>query len=459
MIRQIIPVILFLVIVSFTGCAKKDLQADEIYNLIAKNKQPVVGCMVDIKDEDSTFSSGVAFSVGDEHIKACTKNLDDFDVRILVFEKSDDAKIYYDVINNEKDYVQNILTKEYGFSERYIKENISYDTLLDHYSVGLNSHVVIILNNQFIGEIKDKFIVNMNKVFDSYTQTESENYSLSDYNKRYDELTKQHYIDSGLSAKFDKEKETTNEALESALAVQDTEITQENHLSVYASLMDGKKLAEKVMDSPAFREKGIELLDMVEGRISEFQKIHDCNVSTVEQLLGNVEKTFNYDTFSQASSLVDQYSASSLYTNEKSKWISRLSAVRTKVNEKKQFDDYVSDCVYVTYDDLMRYSEKYSNQKIVVSVYITDVEVDGIILDGTIWASMGGKTCTIKDNRTKKEPKILKGDTITIYGTGGGLGKVKRYIKGSGLLGSDLFAKTVEEYEVPVISATYVVFK
>ena len=108
-----------------------------------------------------------------------------------------------------------------------------------------------------------------------------------------------------------------------------------------------------------------------------------------------------------------------------------------------------------SYEELLRYPSSYEDKRIKLTVYISEKEADGVIIDGTIWGTYQGQQVVIDDERTVKEPEILTGDTLTIYGYGGGTTTIKTYVKGSGLLGTDLGADVVDKTEVPKIKIVY----
>lgn len=108
-----------------------------------------------------------------------------------------------------------------------------------------------------------------------------------------------------------------------------------------------------------------------------------------------------------------------------------------------------------TYEELLRYPGTYQDKRIKVTVYISEKEADGVILDGTIWGTYEGQQVVVVDKRSTKEPEILTGDTLTIYGYGDGTTTVKTYVKGTGLLGSDLGADVVDKTEIPKIKIVY----
>lgn len=127
-------------------------------------------------------------------------------------------------------------------------------------------------------------------------------------------------------------------------------------------------------------------------------------------------------------------------------------------NERKAIEaaeyeaDFKENAEAVSYEDLSRYPDTYKNKRIKVNVSITDVEPDGIIFSGHYEAVISGtnKKVAIYDKREVKEPKLLDGDTATIYGYGDGLTTIK--VKDT----SGLIPKTVDEYTIPGINIEYV---
>ena len=142
--------------------------------------------------------------------------------------------------------------------------------------------------------------------------------------------------------------------------------------------------------------------------------------------------------------------------NEISNYDSLLEAEKY-YDALKTRQDYIDSCVAVSYDDLRRYPDSYKGKTIQLPLVITEAKADGWITDGDIFAVVAGTNneLGVYDKRAVREPRIITGDRITIYGTANGLVKKKTYIQGSGLFGSDLFAKTVEEIEIPAINVVY----
>lgn len=110
---------------------------------------------------------------------------------------------------------------------------------------------------------------------------------------------------------------------------------------------------------------------------------------------------------------------------------------------------FKDSCQGVTYEELSRYPEKYKGEKIKVTVHITDVDDEGLIFYTPYLGTMGGQEIAIEDGRAVKEPKLLKGDTVTVYGYGAGLTTVK--IKEQGLI----LKHTVDSYDIPCVKIEY----
>lgn len=110
---------------------------------------------------------------------------------------------------------------------------------------------------------------------------------------------------------------------------------------------------------------------------------------------------------------------------------------------------FIESCVEVSYDDLRRYPDTYKDKLLKMKIYAEDVEPDGWIFPGDIIATYQGEELAVYDDRAVREPRILEGDTITVYAVGYGLTKMQ--VKQKGLV----FNKTVDEYDVPAIQIKY----
>lgn len=126
------------------------------------------------------------------------------------------------------------------------------------------------------------------------------------------------------------------------------------------------------------------------------------------------------------------------------------------LTEEEKIEYYKKDCESVSYDNLIRYPEKYENTRIKLTCSIAEVEtVDSWIFEDQYEGKMGGNIISIMDKRTVKEPKLRAGDTVTIYGVGAGYNTMFTYQKGvfTGL------PKNVETEKIPCVDMVYVTIK
>lgn len=112
-------------------------------------------------------------------------------------------------------------------------------------------------------------------------------------------------------------------------------------------------------------------------------------------------------------------------------------------------ESFIASCVDVSYEDLRRYPDSYEDVPIKLTIHIQDVEPDGWIFPGDIIATLNGQDLAVYDDRQVREPRLIEGDTVTVYATGYGLSKMQVKQKGQ------LFNKTVDEYDVPAIKIKY----
>lgn len=176
-------------------------------------------------------------------------------------------------------------------------------------------------------------------------------------------------------------------------------------------------------------------------------------------------RQFEHDEYVTVTGIVDGKYASYIeiknahidYFGENS--VSAYNAGKSTYEEKQRLKaaEYESvfkeESVEVTYEELERYPDTYKETKIKVVVKILEVEPDGIIFEGNIKGSLSGKDVALYDRRDIKEPKLLEGDTITIYGYGSGLTTVKLQDT------SGIINKTVDTYNIPSIDIKYIEFK
>lgn len=183
-----------------------------------------------------------------------------------------------------------------------------------------------------------------------------------------------------------------------------------------------------------------EISEKLSVETKESEKISDGDWITVCGIVGKEE----YDGLENAFIEETGKKPKKEYESGKSKYDKK----KKKEAEKKE-NNFRKSAKEVSYEVLMRYPDTYKNKKIKVVVNITEVEPDGIIFPGDMQGTLEGKEAAIYDDREVKEPKLAKGDTITIYGKGNGLTTVKIKQK------SGIFSKTVDKYSIPGISIKY----
>lgn len=131
------------------------------------------------------------------------------------------------------------------------------------------------------------------------------------------------------------------------------------------------------------------------------------------------------------------------------------------VVSKGSIQNLLDSAEEATYDNLIRYPDTYKSKAIKVDAEITKYDTSkilGVTYDEFYWALCEGETVILYDNRTAKEPALLVGDKITMYGYGNGTStidvKQKEYL-GSLVLGLS-YNKTVDSYLVPCLKFDYV---
>lgn len=114
-------------------------------------------------------------------------------------------------------------------------------------------------------------------------------------------------------------------------------------------------------------------------------------------------------------------------------------------------DQFIESAESVTYNDLRRYPDTYKDKPIKLTICFTTVDPDGLIFQGDMFANISGTSdeLSIYDSREVREPRFMKGDTVTVYGTGNGLSTIK--VKD----GTGLFANVIDEYEIPSVKVLY----
>lgn len=118
-------------------------------------------------------------------------------------------------------------------------------------------------------------------------------------------------------------------------------------------------------------------------------------------------------------------------------------------------DEFIKNADSVSFESLRRNPDTYEGKPLKMTIQVSKVEADGVIFNGAVWATYEGHQIIVYDNREIREPRLMAGDTITIYAAGNGLSKIKTYEKGTGFLGTDLGANVVKEEEVPSVKIKY----
>ena len=132
-----------------------------------------------------------------------------------------------------------------------------------------------------------------------------------------------------------------------------------------------------------------------------------------------------------------------------------LASESYSLTEEEKREYYKKNCESVSYDDLIRYPDKYKDTPIKIKVKIKDVEtVDSMLFKDQYEGILNGKSISIMDDREVKEPKLRAGDSVTIYGVGAGYNTQYTYQKGL-ILG---LPKNIESEKIPCVSMLYVSF-
>ena len=115
-------------------------------------------------------------------------------------------------------------------------------------------------------------------------------------------------------------------------------------------------------------------------------------------------------------------------------------------------DKFITTAESVSYEDLRRYPDTYEGKPLKLTITVTEAKPDGAIMHGDIMATYEGQEIAVYDGRAVREPRLMTGDTLTIYAQGNGLDKIQQKD------GSGLFAKTINEYEIPCVRLVYTDF-
>ena len=187
-------------------------------------------------------------------------------------------------------------------------------------------------------------------------------------------------------------------------------------------------------------------------------------VETGKESIYDNKDDYKYSTIRGLVSKVDSYQVvitnadiDYIGANEPTVYTEQLSAYTEQVHQGKLVarKQFIESAQKVSYSELARYPDTYMKQPLEMSVYIKEVEPDGLISNGNVLATYGGGEIAIYDYREVREPRLKAGDSLTIYAQGDGLTKMKTYVKGSGFFGTNLGADVVDEYEIPAVQMIY----
>ena len=158
---------------------------------------------------------------------------------------------------------------------------------------------------------------------------------------------------------------------------------------------------------------------------------------------GKLDSTYQYDVqFEDAT--VEKTDRPSSFDDDMAKFYEEkhLAAIEEREN-------FIASAQEVSFDDLRRYPDTYDGKALRLTITIKEAKPDGWIFQGDIFADYQGNEIGVYDGRTVREPRFMTGDTVTVYAKGNGLGKVQEKD------GPRLFAKVINEYEIPAIKVIY----
>ena len=127
----------------------------------------------------------------------------------------------------------------------------------------------------------------------------------------------------------------------------------------------------------------------------------------------------------------------------------------TGLTELTEFERFQLNALRPSYDDLIRYPDTYKDEPIRIRVKIIDINVDRLfgLIQGGALGRMSGNDIVIFDSREDREPRLREGDTVVIYGDGGGLHKMQRKRQGI------IFDRVVDEWYVPKVYIKFLVIE
>ena len=161
------------------------------------------------------------------------------------------------------------------------------------------------------------------------------------------------------------------------------------------------------------------------------------------RISGKVDSTYLYDIqFEDA--VIEKIDKPTSFDDDMNKFYEEKHLAA--IEERQNFIDSAQE---VSYEDLRRYPDTYDGKPLKLTITIKEAKPDGWIFQGDIFATYQGEEIGVYDARTVREPRFMAGDTITVYASGDGLGKIQEKD------GSGIFAKVLNEYEIPTVRVLY----
>ena len=100
----------------------------------------------------------------------------------------------------------------------------------------------------------------------------------------------------------------------------------------------------------------------------------------------------------------------------------RIEEEQARLEEaKKEREEFIASCKEVSYMDLYQYPDSLKEEPIKLTVDITSQGQGGLVFVLSYTAMLDGHEITVFDEREIKEPRLVEGNTYTIYGYGNGM--------------------------------------
>lgn len=161
------------------------------------------------------------------------------------------------------------------------------------------------------------------------------------------------------------------------------------------------------------------------------------------RISGKVDSTYLYDIqFEDA--VIEKIDKPTSFDDDMNKFYEEKHLAA--IEERQNFIDSAQE---VSYEDLRRYPDTYDGKPLKLTITIKEAKPDGWIFQGDIFATYQGEEIGVYDARTVREPRFMANDTITVYASGDGLGKIQEKD------GPGIFAKVLNEYEIPTVRVLY----